>query len=229
VTLISAPTIGIAPAGIGFGKCPNPNASYNLGKPDTVYGAGAVQVGNNSNLAFKNGIVQCIYGPAFYLYGQGSALTIDSTVIQNTQVALFASSGTATVSSSIIRFNNEGVEQENSAAVDLSGGNTIVCSSIAERTSALQSCPPVSVFNGGSGNLDARNVSWDTPGPDLFSCDPNLYDCACEIGSCTRAGFSDPNLPDGGFAYNGFDAVYISTGTILTDGGTLSSIDCNAP
>jgi hypothetical protein len=58
-------------------------------------------------------------------------------------------------------------------------------------------------------------VAWDTPGPDLFSCDGALTECACEIATCVNPGGVD-----------GMDAVYTAAGTVTTTGNTLSTVSC---
>ncbi len=77
----------------------------------------------------------------------------------------------------------------------------------------------VSVVNETSAMLNASNIDWDTPGPDLFGCDSDFSSCTCLIASCT-------DLPDAG----GLDAVVIDGGgTIVTTGSQLSPLNCAVP
>ncbi len=151
-------------------------------------------------------------------------MTINDTTIQNTWLALGVFEGSAVVSNSTLRYNSAGVWQGNSdlgmsGTVDLSGGavggrNTVACS----RTEGYYYYG-VSVVNETSATLNASNVDWDTPGPDLFSCDSDFSNCSCQIAACT-------DLPDAG----DMDAVVIDGGgTILTTGNGLSPLNCAAP
>ena len=221
ITLTSTPTIGVAPTG-GFLTCPS--------KSDALSSGGeAVLLHGQAIVSFSNGTVQCISGNGFELLRSGGnipTLTLANSTIQNTELGIYALAGTASVSSSTIQFNYNGVEQDTdgtlSGTVDLSGGtsggvNTVVCSSDTESIHAGGSSldPGVCVLNTTSANLNASNVDWDTAGPDLFSCDSTQTTCTCEIANCTNAGGVD-----------GMDAVYDSTGTVTTTGSAQSAIKC---
>jgi len=221
VTLTSSPIIGVPPLMAGFPGCPGNKLDFQ-----------AVLLNGKASVTFKNGTVQCMLGVGFLMQATANGtptLTLDRTTIQNTAIAISASAGTATVSSSTIQYNANGVEQtssgENSATIDLSGGgpdagtNTIICSN-------GDACPPpgdntgcqspgFSVLNSTAQTLDASNVTWDTRGPDLFACDATLSNCTCKIPSCTDSPGSE-----------GMDAVTTSTGTITTTGNRFVAVDC---
>ncbi len=222
ITLTSTPTIGVAPNG-GFSSCPSKaEASSSDGEAVLLHG--------QATLSFSNGTVQCVSGDGFTLMANGAnvpTLTVTSSTIQNTEAGIHAMAGTASVSSSIIKFNYIGAEQDtdgtNIGTVDLSGGtvggtNDVVCSSntesiFASPTSTLD--PGVCVLNTTTSDLNADNVDWDTVGPDTFSCDATLTTCTCELKACTNGGGID-----------GMDAVYDSTGTVTVTGNGLSAIAC---
>jgi hypothetical protein len=179
------------------------------------------------SITFNNGTVQCIGGTAFLLQSSGTgngdpSLNIDSTFIQNTEVGIWATAGTAEVTNSTINFNVIGVQQDtdgtNNGTTDLSGGgNTVVCSDNKESVIGNLN-PGIDVYNTSTKNLDASNVAWDTSGPDYFSCDPAFTSCVCNLGSCTTT----PGDHD-------MDAVEDSNnlGGVTTTGNTLSGISCN--
>ena len=217
IALASAPTIGLAPSAAGFLTCPYPEE-----KTD----AQAVLLNGKASVEIDNGIVQCISGNAFTLQSTANGsptLTLNGTTIQNSQIGVYASAGTADIANSTIRYNITGVEQTSLGVIDLSGGgdggtNTVACSSDAENVNNFGGSIGVSVWNTSSSVLNASNVSWDTSGPDVFKCNANLGNCACEISLCTDSPGAD-----------GMDAVYESTGTITTTGNQLSSLDCTPP
>jgi hypothetical protein len=222
INLTSSPVIGVPPMKPGFHECP--------AKTDAQDDGEAVLMNNTASVTLHNGTVQCIAGDAFLLEttasGNGTpTLNLDATTIQNTNLALYASAGTATLTNSTIQYNVSGVEQalsgKNTATIDLSGAgadggtNTIICSNSTE-CAGFEPCQTgVSVLNATTQNLNASNVTWDTSGPDLFKCNGALASCTCEIASCTDS----PGA-------NGMDAVYISSGTITTTGNQLSAADC---
>jgi hypothetical protein len=190
----------------------------------------AIWLDGKVTMTFNNGTVQCISGTAFELVtspnGNGNpSLTLQNTTVQNTERAVYASAGTATISGSTIQFNYNGVEQTsdgtNTGTINLSGtdggANTVVCSSGIESITAVDggttATPGVNVLNDTTATLDAADVAWDTSGPDLFSCKATLLTCTCENSSCSNAGGVDD-----------MDAVYDSTGTITTTGATVSPI-----
>ena len=220
ISLTSSPVIGPPPAATGFKQCPQ--------KVDAQFGgSGAVVIDGSATVTFNNGTVQCLAGTAFGLMdslnGIGPpTLNLDHTLIQNTELGILASDGTATVTNSTVNFNNGGVQQAtdgtNNGTIDLSGGgNTVVCSSNQE-TAQFNSNPGISVYNTSTANLAADNVAWDTSGPDHYDCDSLFTSCTCNLGSCTVAAGTD-----------GMDAVEDSTnkGGVTTTTNTLSSITCN--
>jgi hypothetical protein len=171
--------------------------------------------------------VQCIYSDAFLLEASTltPTLTLDSTTIQNSEQAIIATAGSATISNSTIEFNYNGIQQAtdgtNISAINLSGGgNTVICSSEVESVIKNQPTPGVDVLNATSQALNASNVAWDTSGPDVFKCNPALTTCLCENSTCTN-GAGDDSM----------DAVYDSTGLITTTGSTrsmtMAAIRCN--
>jgi len=222
ISLTSSPVIGIAPPGAGFGKC-------GTTKPDGSgmgLGSGeAVLLNGLSIMTFDNGVVQCIGANGFELTSSPNGsptLTLDKTIIQNTETAIDASAGTAAISRSTIQFNYNGVVQGGMATIDLSGGkiggtNNVVCSSMKESVDALALNPGVCVLNQSSSAINASNVDWDTSGPDLFSCGAlTSSSCSCEIMTCTDSPGAD-----------GMDAVYQDLGTITTTNNALSAITCS--
>jgi len=215
ISLTSAPVLGIAPSSLGFNTCPS--------KPDQS----GLRLRGTMTLSLDGATIQCmsLYGIAALDDGAGGmpSLTVTKTTIQNTDLALVDEAGSVAVSDSVIRYNSIGVSQGGSifrnGSVDLSGGqdggrNTVACSSSIESGSSY---PGVSIWNGGINALNASNVDWDTPGPDLFSCDENLANCTCQIHACTVVPGAD-----------GMDAVVSSSGTILTTGNGLSPLSCAA-
>jgi len=214
ISLTSAPVIGLSPTMAGLGTC---NA-----KADSQ----AVLLNGKASVTLDNATVQCISGRAFQLQSTANgvpSLTLNGTTIQNTDLGIYATAGTAAISNSTIQYNGIGVEQatdgKNIGTIDLSGSssdggtNIVVCSSSSEGGGG------VSVLNTTTQALNASNVSWDTSGPDLFKC--NVFNmlftgCTCEITSCT-------DMPGA----NGMDAVYETTGTITTTGNQLSTVSCS--
>ena len=222
ISLTSAPVIGVAPKG-GFDSCP--------GKPDVsslIYPE-AILLNGDVTMTFENGTVQCISGAGFWLQASGSdlpTLTLQGTTIQNTELAVYASAGTATISGTTIQYNYNGVEQDtdgtNVSTIDLNGGvangNTVICSASAESVygpGGSDDIPAVSVLNTTTQTIDASNVTWDTKSPDEFTCNAALDTCTCEVTTCTNAGGVD-----------GMNAVYESTGTVTTTGNGLSNANC---
>ncbi len=218
ISLTSAPVIGIPPAAPGFGEC--------SGKPDVTAGGAAVRLAGLATMTFGNGTMQCLSGEGFDLESssQGTpTLIVTNTTIQNTETAIYAAAGNATVSGSTIQFNYNGVEQGSDethvASIDLSGNadagmNSVVCSSKQESVLLGATAPGVCVLNLGSNPLNASNVDWDTAGPDLYLC-MGLSNCSCPASNCTDAPGAD-----------GMDAVDESTGTITTTNNGLSTISC---
>jgi hypothetical protein len=217
ISLTSSPVIGIPPKAAGFTNCPTKN--------DGIFGQGVLLNGMVS-FTFNNGTVQCIGGRGFDLEASSNGtptLSIDQTVIQNTDVGLYGGAGSTTVTNTTLEFNYNGVQQAqdsngHDAKVDLSGGgNTVVCNSNTE-SSKSNTAPGIAVYNTSTSKLNASNVAWDTSGPDYFDCDPAFTSCICNLSSCTVSAGSD-----------GMDAVEDSTsrGGVTTTSNTLSSITCN--
>jgi len=215
ITLTDNPIVGAAPGATSFNTC--------MSKQDVLVGQAAVLLEGMVTMTFDNGHVQCIAGDGFKLTSStmgAPVLKLDNTTIQNTEQAILAVGGTATVSSSTIQFNYNGVEQTDGGTVDLSGGglggtNTVVCSNSFESIHGTGGIPGVDVLNTNGTTLNASDVAWDTPGPDLFSCNAALTTCTCEIGSCVNPGGKD-----------GMDAVYTASGTVTTTGASQSSVSC---
>ena len=230
ISLSSSPVIGVPPTAAGFKMCP--------WKPDgqSVNGAAAVWVSGMSSVSIKNATVQCIAGTAFLQEPSNSAagvptVTIDKTVIQNTDIGLHVSAGTTTVTNSTLNYNFIGVWQDtdtngDAVAIDLSGGgNTVICSSDVESSQGSM-LPGIDVYNTNTVNLKADNVAWDTAGPDYFQCDNAFTSCACNNASCTTMANGDDMdavqgtivVPDGGI---------VTLGSITTTGNTQSPNGCN--
>jgi hypothetical protein len=47
--------------------------------------------------------------------------------------------------------------------------------------------PGIDAYNTSRISLDADNVTWDTAGPDYFSCDRAFASCVCNLASCSTA------------------------------------------
>ena len=230
ISLTSAPTIGVAPTAIGFENCPS--------KPDGVGtftssgSAEAVLLNGKATMTFSGGTVQCISGDGFLLQATATGtpvLTMSKTTIQNTEYAIDATAGKASVSGSTIEFNYNGVMQgtdgTNNSTIDLSGGtsgttNTVACSNSIESVNGAGGglTPAVCVLDTTADVLNASNVDWDTTGPDEFSCDPALTTCTCEISICKNPGGVD-----------GMDAVYTGAGAVTTTNNGKSKASCVFP
>jgi hypothetical protein len=146
---------------------------------------------------------------------------MDNTIIQNTDVGIDCTSGTATFTNTTFNYNYIGVWQGFEAtlngAIDLSGGgNSVICSDSKEASHSF-GIPGMDVYNTSTANLNATNVAWDTASPDYFDCDVNFV-CSCNLGSCSTAAGSDD-----------MDAVEDSTakGGITTTNGSQSPNACN--
>jgi hypothetical protein len=204
ISLISAPVIGLPPARPGFMQCQT--------KADGLGGYGtAVQLKDSASMTFSNGTVQCVAGIGFMVATSGS-LTLSNSLVQNAgQAGIFQEQGTVTVSGSVFRYNAEGT---------LGGRNTIVCSSDVENFYSDSNYPSIGVQTTAPDPLNASNVDWDTPGPDVFDCDGSstFQSCTCATGSCILAPGTD-----------GMDAVQWSTGPIITTGNGLAHVDCTVP
>ncbi len=223
ITLNSAPMFGVPPSATGFLKCP-----YKAESQDRQ-GSPAIVLNGAVTMSLKNATVQCVQGDGIDMNASSHGfaaptLTLSGATIQNTEYALKASAGTATVSSSTFWYNYNNVEQTGTATVDLSGGtaggtNQIVCTSGEEHYSYYTGeTPSVNVLNTTSAVMNASNVEWDTATPDEFSCGSSLTSCTCEVKACTNAGGVD-----------NMDAVYTGSGTVTTTNNTLSTADCTPP
>ncbi len=228
ITLTSAPTIGLPPVPVGFANCSaKPDATATSGKGE------AILLNGDVTMTYSNGTVQCISGAGLVMQASSNGspkLTMAKTTIQNTEYAVYATAGKATISNSTIQYNYNGVQQgtdgTNSATVDLSGGsvggtNTVVCSNSVESVNKKNGslAPAVCVLDATTASLDASNVDWDTTAPDEFSCNAALTSCDCEVtAGCTNPGGVD-----------GMDAVYVSSGTVTTKGNGKSNASCAIP
>ncbi len=219
ISLTARPVVGVPPSAAGFGRCPT--------KIDGSSGNAAVLLNGLATMDFENGTVQCLGGTGFRLVtsplGNGNpSLTLRSTTIQNTDLGIYASAGTATMADSTLIHNFNGVQQDsdgvNVGTIDLSGGgNTVICSSNQE-SSLDAGTPGIDVYNTSTENLKADHVAWDTSGPDYFSCNSTLTTCTCNLTACSVGSASD-----------GMDAVESteSFGGISTTHNSLSTIACH--
>ena len=77
-------------------------------------------------MSINTGTVECSSADGFDLLPSMSttapSLTLTNVTIQNTENAIVASAGTATITTSNIWFNHNGVTQLASGTIDLSGG-----------------------------------------------------------------------------------------------------------
>jgi hypothetical protein len=224
VTLSSAPVFGVPPKSVGFGNCPSKQDGVSGNPGVAVVAQGPTQV------SLKNAKIQCITGVGVFVLssptnpGTNPTVTIDSSTIQNTDYALYASAGTATVTNSALQFNFLGAVQvsdgTNVGGIDLSGGgNAAICSSLNEFSggAAAAAYEGINVYNGTDAGLAADNVAWDSATPDYFSCsDPtSTATCSCKATSCSAtAPFDDE------------DAVQDSatTGSITQTNATQSAL-----
>jgi hypothetical protein len=204
----------------GFGACET--------KLDAVSSRGAtaaVLINGNSSVNIQYFIAGCIDTAAMRLQASDAGsptVTLSRADIENTDVGLIASAGTATVYYSLIRYNHIGVEQAtdgtNNGTTDLSGGsNTVICSSSSESSQdGGVVLPGIDVFNTSSAILNASNVMWDTAGPDYFTCDPAFTSCACNLTSCSTTPGSDD-----------MDAVTLDAGITRLDGLQIADGGCS--
>jgi hypothetical protein len=184
-------------------------------------------VNGSATIALKNATLECISGRAIATFVSASGgtanVTLDSSTIQNTDIGIYAPSGTVKVTNSTINYNFIGVWQQAdvtyNGTVDLSGGgNTIICSSNKE-SSTNSANPGIDVYNSSTAVLKADNVSWDTASPDYYSCLGDFSTCTCLLdGGCTTAAGLDD-----------MDAVEDSTnlGGITTTGNAQSPNGCH--
>jgi hypothetical protein len=194
ISLSTNPVIGVAPVAAGFKQCANKNDATRA-----QGGLQAIWLNGSATFTFKNGTVQCIGSTAFQLQATTigvPSLTIDNTVIQNTDLAIYASAGTAIVTNSTITHNFNGVQQgtdgAHDATIDLSGGgNSVTCSESQESSVQPMTQPGIDVYNTSRANLNASNLTWDTPDPDYFQCNHSLTVCNCNLTSCSTAAGSD--------------------------------------
>jgi hypothetical protein len=216
------------PARLGFGTCAAPKSDAFDNSFEAIVLAGP------ASMSLSNATIQCIGGTGFLLHeslNQMSgmpSLTLDHTVIQNTNLGILAFAGTASLTNSTIAFNAQGVQQDSDGAnvgsIDLSdGGNTVICSSAQESTVpiAINDIEGVDVYNATDAGLKADNVAWDTSAPDDFSCSDitSSASCSCSITTCSAtAPFDD------------MDAVQLSgnSGTISQTGATQSPLAVDA-
>ncbi len=178
-------------------------------------------VDGNAKLTFSNGTVQCM---GFCGLGTSSntpgnpTIVIDNSLIEDTFQGVSASAGKVTVTNSTMTGNWYGAAQY-AGTLDLSGGgNTVICSSNRLFGGPAVYGPGIDVYNSATTNLAADNVTWDTPGPDYFSCDDIFESCTCNIATCT-------DTPGA----NGMSAVEDSTalGGITTTNNGYTDAGCN--
>jgi hypothetical protein len=221
IDLQSSPVLGVA-GGAAFGSCGPTQAS----KVDAIgvlaNGAASVTFGS----AKGPGTIQCMQLSGIDLENPGTkngsaAVLVSHTTFQNDEVGLLANDGSASVQDSTFQYNYRGVIQNNSATIDLSGNagadpNTVICSNKKESYNASTD-PGIDVWNQGTKALAADNVTWDTSGPDYFSCDAKFTSCSC-LTTCTNTALSDD-----------MDAVEDSTnlGTVTITNPTQSNAGCN--
>ncbi len=174
-------------------------------------------------MIFRNGSVQCV-NEAFVLQASSNgvpSLSLENSVVQDTGAAVWALAGNATISSSTIEYNFYGVWQDsdgtNVGTIDLSGGDAGGMNTVACNRSEGESPPGCSVLNSTSKVLNASNVNWDTPGPDVFLC----FALPWSVSSCNCR---SPDQCVAAPGSNGMDAVNISTGTIQTKGHGMAAI-----
>jgi len=74
-----------------------------------------------------------------------------------------------------------------------------------------------SVANFSSNPINASNVAWDTPGPNLFTCSDAAGVCSCAVADCVALG--DAGVVTDVVSYPPY------AGTITT-GNTLSPLKC---
>ncbi len=207
IALTSAPVMGIPPSGAGFTLCGN--------KVDE----NGIYMSGSGTTTVKNGTFQCFDRNALWLAAPGGTMDIQDSVLRNSRRGMMVENGSATAENSTFIYNIYGVVQQGSGTIDLSGGgDTVICSSVAEAPPP----PPaqgVDVLNQGTSVLNASNVAWDTAGPDYFICDSTLTSCTCNLASCVVDAGTD-----------GMDAVEDVTnqGGIITTGNTLSPLALDA-
>ncbi len=226
ISLTSSPIIGIPPTAVGFTNSANGTGCSQ--KLDNFHGVAAIFANGFVDMTFDSATIQCITGHAFLLQASGlgaPTVHIDSSLIQNTDLGIYASAGTATVSNTTLNFNYIATQQDtdgiNNGTIDLTGngvgGNTVVCSSNQESSSGSTN-PGIDVYNTSTINLPADGVAWDASGPDYFDCDAAFTSCTCNLTTCTITAGAD-----------GMDAVEDSTnlGGVTTTHNTLSATVCN--
>jgi hypothetical protein len=232
VSLTSNPVFGLPPSSVGFGNCPS------IGVPGLKVDDG-IRVAGPAKVEIRNGTFQCIaecglaLTTSIYLAG-GPAVTIDNTVIQNSDSAILAAAGSVAVTNSTIRYNHIGLWQATSytcvglwgvtpcvttGTIDLGGGgNSVICSSRLESDDD-ESDFGMNVYNSSLADLNAANVAWDTVstdgGIDHFKCelDQPWTACTCSIGACATS------VPQDGAAAVFFDAGITTVGAIQAPNG----------
>jgi hypothetical protein len=204
----------------GFGAC-----AIKLDATSARGATEAVRINGNATVSIKFLTAQCIGSAAVRITANDAGtpnVTLDRADIENTDVGIYASAGTVTVTNSLIRYNHIGVQQAsdgtNNGSIDLSGGgNTVVCSNSSESCQDGGTIPPgVDVLNASTAQLNASNVFWDTATPDYFTCDATLTSCSCNHSSCSTAPGS-----------NDMDAVTLDAGITLLDGLQVSDGGCS--
>jgi hypothetical protein len=217
IALGAAPKIGVPPNSTGFLTCPSKDDASR-----EVYAA--VEIMGAAQVIFFNGTVQCIGSTAFetQIGDAGTPfVNVDSTLIRNTDLGFHAAAGQITFTYTRFEHNWRGVWQDDGGIINLAGiglpydFNTVICSSAVEASHG--GGPGVDVYNTSANMLNASNLTWDTPGPDYFSCDSAFQSCSCNLASCTLDAGSD-----------GMDAVEDSTnmGGIITTNNSFFDGGC---
>jgi len=228
VSLSSAPVFGLAPAAAGFGTCP--------AKPDArASGSSAILLVGRAQMTLANAMIQCIASDGIDLVAEkqwGPLLTMTGSTLQNIGgAALYAVTGSANISSSTLQYNYFGAWQDAQGTIDLSGGggtNTVVCSSESEATTPEMGAVGIGVVNTSALglNLDARNVAWDSVGPNIYSCTPDRFSPPRDLSNCLN--FKCQSLDCmGSPGADGMDGVYDATGIIVTSGHQLATLTCD--
>ena len=201
IALTSKPTIGIAPAAAGFGKCAGvkPDGSgMGLGSGEAVLLHGLATV------AFDNGLVQCIGANGFELTSssKGSPTLTPGPKARHPEhfeTAVYACGGrrhdlelrpfSSTTTACV-----QSYDSTHSSAIDLSGGavggNNVICSSNRESVNGGAVNPGVPVVTGTNHHrrFNASLVGLGIPPDrDLFACGSLSSFAPCESSACTAS------------------------------------------
>jgi hypothetical protein len=227
VSLTSAPVFGVAPSATGFGTCPSKRDA-------TASSSSAILLAGTGRLTLGGATLQCIAGDGIDLVASSTGspqLTLSGSTLQNIGgAALYAVAGAAKVSSSTFQYNYFGAWQDGQATIDLGAatpqqGNTAICCDEREATTPEARAIGVCVVNTSTfgAELQARNVAWDSAGPDIFSCIPdrndpprdlaNCHDFTCQSATCSPAPV---------------DALYDGPGTVAAADPRVATLTCGS-